>query len=112
MKRVSLNRKLTLEATIRLPDGAGGYTETWVPQGQLWASFDAGAGRAQQGQLTPLSRVPYTIVVRGAPHGAHSRPVAGQRFVEGPRIFAILAVSEDDPTGRYLTCHAEEEIVT
>jgi head-tail adaptor len=47
-------------------------------------------------------------MVRGAPVGAPSRPVAGQRFREGARIYPILAVAEADPEGRYLVCHAEE----
>ena len=32
-----LNRILVLEAPERVADGAGGYDETWVAQGELWA---------------------------------------------------------------------------
>jgi len=46
--------------------------------------------------------------VRGAPVGAASRPRPDQRFREGDRVFAILAVSEFDATGRWLECWAEE----
>ncbi|WP_368188301.1 head-tail adaptor protein [Aestuariibius sp. HNIBRBA575] len=106
-----LNRKLELQEAVRVPDGSGGFVENWSPLGSLWAAFDAGAGRELAGVKTPLSRVPYVISVRAAPHGAPSRPKAGQRFVEGVRVFPILAVSDGDPNGRYLTCHAEEEIV-
>ena len=36
------------------------------------------------------------------------RPIAGQRFREGARIYPIIAVAEADPEGRYLVCYAEE----
>ncbi|MFT7254059.1 MAG: head-tail adaptor, partial [Paracoccaceae bacterium] len=32
-----LSRRLTLEAAVRLPDGAGGFSETWEPLGHIWA---------------------------------------------------------------------------
>lgn len=40
---------------------------------------------------------------------AVARPKPGQRFREGSRVFAILAVAERDPAGRYLTCFCREE---
>jgi head-tail adaptor len=40
---VVLNRRLVLEAASRLPDGAGGYAETWVVLGELWADIRSGA---------------------------------------------------------------------
>ncbi|MBK1636160.1 head-tail adaptor protein [Rhodovulum adriaticum] len=107
-----LSRKLVLEAPERVADGAGGFTETWVARGTLWAEVSPRTGGARTGQGVSLSRVGYRIVVRGAPVGAPSRPVPGQRFREGARLFAIRAVTEADPQGRYLTCFAEEEDAT
>ena len=60
-----------------------------------------------------ISTIPYKITVRAAPHGAPSRPIPGQRFRDGVRIFRILSVTELDKGSRYLTCVArEEEIVS
>ncbi|NJS38774.1 MAG: head-tail adaptor protein [Rhodobacteraceae bacterium] len=59
-----------------------------------------------------FAAVPYRITVRAAPTGAVSRPKAGQRFREGTRLFPILAVTEADPYGRFLTCFAREEVAT
>ena len=105
-----LNRRLVLEAPQRAADGAGGFSQSWVALGTLWAEVRPGTGRETGGQGGPLSRVPYRITVRGAPAGAPSRPKAEQRFREGDRLFHILAVTERDGRGHYLTCFAEEEL--
>jgi len=104
-----LTRRLVLEEPQRLSDGAGGFAETWVVLGTLWAEVKAGSGRERAGEVTAVSRVPYRITVRGAPEGNLARPRPEQRFREGARVFRILAVSEADAQGRYLTCFAEEE---
>ena len=104
-----LSRALMLEARQAVADGAGGFVESWVGLGTLWAEVLPGAGRDVAGLEAVLTSVPYRITVRGAPQGAPSRPVAGQRFRDGGRIFAILAVTERDGGGFYLTCFAREE---
>ncbi len=104
-----LNRRMILETPTRVPDGAGGFVEEWSELGQLWAEVKPGTGRERDGRFLTVSRVPYRITVRSAPVGADARPRADQRFREGVRIFNILAVTEKDPSGRYLTCFAEEE---
>ncbi len=110
MARVTLNRNLTLEARIRTPDDAGGYDHTWAEQGTLWAEIRARGGRETNGEATPVSTTGYRIIVRAAPYGSPSRPVAGQRFREGGRVFAIDAVAEMDQAGRFLTCFAQEKL--
>ena len=106
-----LNRQLLLEDPVRIPAGAGGFTITWQPLGTLWAEVSARTGRETQGEAVPLARVAYKIRLRAAPYDAAMRPKPEQRFVEGARIFRIEAVVEDDLTGRFLTCLAEEEVV-
>ena len=109
MSAPDLSRPLLLEGVQQVADGAGGFVEAWVTLGQVWAEVKAGGGRDAAGQEVVLTSVPYRITLRGRPVGAPSRPVAGQRFRDGARIFAILAVSEADAAGRYLTCAAQEE---
>ncbi len=110
MRSPQLNRSLVLEAPLKVADGAGGYTRNWEPLGVLWAEVKAGSGRERAETAATVSRVPYRITVRAAPHGAPSRPVAGQRLREGSRIFQIFAVSDWGVNAAYLTCHAEEEL--
>ncbi|EAR51081.1 head-tail adaptor, putative [Oceanicola granulosus HTCC2516] len=105
-----LNRQLVLEKAIRVPDGAGGYATTWAGIGILWAELEGRTGRARRGAETPLSTTRYRITVRAAPFGAEARPEPGQRFRDEARLFAIKAVTETDPDGRFLTCFAEEEV--
>lgn len=112
MKAPDLNRALVLEGVTRVSDGAGGFSETWAALGTLWAAVAPGSGRDVPGEELVLSSVPYRITVRGAPYGSASRPKPEQRFREGARIFTILAVTERDPDGRYLTCFAREEVAT
>ena len=83
----------------------------WVALGVLWAEVRAGTGREREAAgLYTVSTVPYRITVRGAPHGAPSRPRSDQRFRDGERIFRIMAVTERDPQGTYLECFAREEV--
>ena len=108
----SLSRPLVLEERVRTPDGAGGFSEVWTALGSLWAELKAGSGRETGENFVTLSRVPYRITVRAAPQGAPSRPKADQRFVDGSRIFTILAVTEAGTDGKFLICNALEEVVT
>jgi head-tail adaptor len=108
MKRLpDLSRALVLEAPQRSPDGAGGFSETWVALGTLWAEVKPLSGRlAGDG----LSLQKYRITLRAAPDGFASRPRPEQRFRDNNRIYRIDAVAETDAAGRYLTCFAVEEV--
>ena len=110
MKVPHLNRALVLEAALRTPDGAGGFSEAWTALGTLWAEVLPGSGSDVLGEERMLSAVPYRVTVRGTPVGSPSRPQAGQRLREGTRLLLIQAVTERDPQGRYLTCFAREEV--
>ena len=108
----TLNRKLVLEALERVPDGAGGYDETWNALGSVWAEVKSGSGKETDEGMLTASSVPYRITVRSAPPGSLRRPGPDQRFREGPRVFRILAVADAGVDGRYLTCFTEEEVVS
>lgn len=112
MRVPRLNRKLVLETPERVADGAGGFAQSWVPLGTLWAEIRSGTGSERFGEGVQLSRTRLKIIVRAAPFGAPSRPRPEQRLREGIRIFRILSVGEHDTDARYLICHAEEEVVT
>jgi head-tail adaptor len=105
-----LSRLLVLEDPQRVPDASGGFTEVWVPLGEVWSEVTLRTGRSAEFGLLPVGRTSYRIVVRGAPVGVPSRPEAGQRFRENTRIYRIEAVAERDPEGRYLICFATEEV--
>lgn len=106
---VRLNRRLILEEEVRQADGAGGFSTAWVARGAIWADVRPGSGREQGADFLTYATVPYRMTVRAAPHGAPSRPVAGQRLREGERLFRVLAVA-DAEAGMYLTCFCHEEV--
>lgn len=111
MKAPLLNRRLMLEAPVRVPDDAGGYSVTWQALGTVWAEVKSATGRETAAGEATLSRASYRITLRAAPFGSPSRPLPDQRFRDGARLFTIEAVTEADPTGRYLVCVAQEERV-
>ncbi len=110
MQAPKLNRKLVLEEAQTVPDGAGGFTTTWVSLGELWAHVKAGTGRETAAEFVTLSTVPYRITIRAAPVGSPSRPKPDHRFRDGTRLFRIQAVTEDAGPGTYLVCFAREEV--
>lgn len=109
---ITLRRALVLQEAVRQGDNAGGFLETWTDLGTVWAELRAGFGRERNGLAASISSVPYRIILRATPVGAASRPKAGQRFLEGTRTFALLAVAELKEDDRYLVCYCKEEIST
>jgi len=109
---VRLSRKLVLEEVTRVPDNAGGFSESWSVLGAVWADVRAGTGRERERMAATISFVPQRIIVRAAPFGAVSRPKAGQRLIDGARVFRIDAVADFYAAGLYLECFAKEEVVS
>lgn len=107
-----LTRRLALMAPVRVPNGSGGYAETWEEFGQLWAEVLPRSGSAVGAVDLPLGRTGFRITVRAAPQGSPQRPVPGQEFVEGARRFRVQAVTERDAEGRFLVCFAQEDEVS
>ena len=110
MSTPRLDRRMELEEPQRVADGAGGFQLSWVTLGVLWAELRPGTGREAAGEEVLVAQVPYRITVRGAPVGSEARPKPEQRLKDGTRVFTILAVSERDARGQYLTCFAREEV--
>jgi head-tail adaptor len=110
MTGVHLDRRMVLEAPVRVADGAGGFHLSWAVRGVLWAALAPGAGREAAGVEVRASQVPYRITLRAAPVGSSARPKPEDRLRDGTRVFTLLAVTEADPRGRYLTCFAREEV--
>lgn len=109
---VVLNRRLVLEERGRAPDGAGGATGGWTALGEHWAAIRSGTGRIEGGEGFPRSRVPYRVTIRAVAPDSPARPKAGQRFREGERVYAILAVADRTSDARFLDCVVDEEVAS
>ena len=106
MRAPRLNRRMSLEERVEVPNGSGGFSRTWVEVAELWVGVLGGAGAEVFQAGTALGRVRCRILLRaGGP-----RPAAGQRFREMGRVFTVRALWEADPDARYLTCDVEEEV--
>jgi head-tail adaptor len=110
MSAPRLDRRMVLETPQRVADGAGGFQLTWTERGVLWAALQPGLGREARGEEVLVAQTPYRITVRGAPVGSGARPKPEDRLRDGTRVFTLLAVTEADPRGQYLTCFAREEV--
>lgn len=89
-----LNRRVTLQAVTRAPDGAGGYVETWIDLATIWSKVEALCGRelflAQQVQAELSHRV--TIRFR-------HKITPAMRLKYGIRILEIVApINPDEGT--------------
>jgi head-tail adaptor len=104
----ALRRRLALERADAADDGAGGLDRAWRIAGLHWAEVAALEGGARVVDGVATGGVTHRVTIHGAAHGAGARPVAGDRFREGRRVFRIEAVAEADPSGRYLVCWVEE----
>jgi head-tail adaptor len=110
--QVFLTRRLVLEEAVRLPDGAGGYSESWSELGTVWADMRPTGTRQRVGDAAVLSRVSYRITLRAAPEGSPRRPKVGQRFRDGARRFRIDAVVERPGSVMFVEVWASEEVAS
>lgn len=109
MSGPAMTRRLVLEAPERVADGAGGFSQSWVARGHVWAAVEVrGSGR----EVDQAARLQLKITMRAVPPGAAARPTAAMRFREGARLYRIEAVHEGGARGRRLTCYAVEEVGT
>ena len=105
-----LARRLTLQRAGRLPDGAGGWTESWDSLGTVWAQIRGRTVRTRGTADLAVDVARLDIRIRASQPGAIERPIVGDRFREGSRFYVIHAVREEGRTGRWLMCTCSEEV--
>ena len=103
--RPLLRRRARLEAPADIPDGAGGARPGWLHVADHWIALLPVSGQETYEGARETPTITHRILLR-CPRTLRPRP--DQRFVVGPRAFAIRAVFDRDGRGRFLTCLAEE----
>jgi SPP1 family predicted phage head-tail adaptor len=98
-----LRHRVTLEAPLRLPDGAGGVEETWIAIATLWAAIVDRGGSERFAADAIKARTTHAIVLR-----PHDDLVPHNRLRSGPRVFHILSVGDADERGTRRLCLCEE----
>lgn len=98
-----LRARLVLEEPVRMPDGGGGASESWVEMATVWGRIKARSG----GEAVDADRVTGTvtqiITIR-----YRAGVVPQMRFRSGSRIFHILSVVNVEDRDRWLVCRCEE----
>lgn len=98
-----LRTQLALEICAAVPDGLGGFSESWTETATLFARIEPVSATSLFGADQTLEAVTHRITLR------HRDGVAsGMRFTRAARVFEIVTVHDPDETGRYLVCKARE----
>jgi len=84
-----LNRRLVLEAATESDDGAGGVARDYAAVATLWAHVTPSSMRAEAAADSLGAALRYRIVIR-----ARGDVTTRHRFVEGARVYRILAARE------------------
>jgi SPP1 family predicted phage head-tail adaptor len=96
-----LNRRLTLEAPVETPDGAGGVTRGYTSVATLWASVAPASARGGVEAHAHGATITHHIQVR------YSADITlRHRFRDGARLFRIVSMRERHK--RFLDIDAEE----
>ena len=106
--RRHFTRRLVRMVARRTSDGAGGFDRDWVPSGAIWADVKVRSGGQRTTELGEEPRLRLRIVTHAVPVGHAARPGAGDRLLDGSRLYEVEAVHEADAERRYLTCFANE----
>lgn len=101
------SRYLILEASIRTPDGAGGFDRVWTAQGGFWGDIKLRSGALRHGDFGRLPRLQVRITTHVVPEGSSRRPAPGDRVRDGARVYEVEAVH--DETQRQLVILASEQ---
>lgn len=96
-----LNRRLVLEAPVETADGAGGIARDFAAVATVWGSVVSLSARADMFAAGRAAAITHRIVIRRGP-----QVTVRHRFRDGERIYAVIAVSEND--NRTLAIQAEE----
>lgn len=103
MRPSVLRQRVTLEEMQRVPDGGGGFVESWSPIVTLFADIKPAGGRERVEHDRLAGRVSHEIVLR-----YRTGVVPAMRFRTGTRVYEILAVLDFEERHRWLKCLCEE----
>jgi SPP1 family predicted phage head-tail adaptor len=98
-----LNQCASVLVRTMMPDGGGGFSESWNAIATLWVRVEPLSGGDDFGPDAVESRVRLRITIR-----RNASIAAGQRIVIGARTFRIHAVLDEGPNAPLMTLLCEE----
>ncbi len=99
----SLKQRAALQSRTLVPDGGGGFSESWQTVGTAWVEIVPLGANEKFGPDTLETRIRHRITLR-----ARSDIVAGMRLATASRSFAIRAVERRAASDPLLTLLCEE----
>lgn len=99
----ALRQRVTLEAPIDAPDGAGGFSQDYAPVAQLWARLAPMGARQDFVAERQEQMISHVVTIRW-----RAGVTSGMRFVHRGRKLAIRAVFDPDERRHFLLCQCEE----
>lgn len=99
----ALRTELALEACTPIPDGLGGFDESWLEKATVFARVEPASAASRYGAGQTLETVTHHITMR-----YRADISSGMRLRKQARIFSVLTVHDPDESGRYLVCKVEE----
>ena len=99
----TLNQRASLLANTLVPDGGGGFTESWEAFASVWVAVEPVGGSDAFGPDRLESRVRHRITLR-----RRSDVASGQRVQVGPRVFRIHTLLDEGPQSATVILLCEE----
>lgn len=99
----ALRHRVTLEAPIDAPDGAGGFSRSFVPVADLWARIAPGSAREDFVEQRAEQATNQVVTIRWREGVAKD-----MRFVHRGRKLRIQSAVDPDERRRFLICQCEE----
>jgi SPP1 family predicted phage head-tail adaptor len=100
-----LRHRLVLEQPVETTDGAGGIARSFATVTTLWAAVVPVSARGGVVAADLGATVTHHIVIRAGPD-----LTTQHRLREGSRIYHILALRDQDGSGRFIEMQAEERV--
>lgn len=98
-----LRHRVTLEAPVDAPDGAGGFTRTFTAIATLWARITPSGAREDFVEQRAEQAVSYVVTIRW-----RGDVTKDMRFVHRGRRLRIQSAFDPDERRRFLFCQCEE----
>jgi SPP1 family predicted phage head-tail adaptor len=99
----ALRERLVLEQPVETPDAAGGVTRSYASVTTLWAALIPVSARDQVVADSLGANITHRIVIR-----SRVDVTTRHRLRKGSRIFRIVALRDQDGSGRFLEISAQE----
>jgi SPP1 family predicted phage head-tail adaptor len=99
----ALRERLVLEQPVETPDGAGGVTRSYASVTTLWAALIPVSARDQVAADSLGASITHRIVI-----SSRADITTRHRLREGARIFRLVALRDQDGSGRFLEISAQE----